>query len=76
MARIEYAVNRVGAKRVVLDAIGAVFPQFSDSSLVRRELHRVATGLRRLGVTSMLTVNRRRIGTPYWSGPKKDPLFL
>ncbi len=58
MARIEYAVNRVGAKRVVLDAIGAVFPQFSDSSLVRRELHRVATGLRRLGVTSVLTIER------------------
>lgn len=58
MARIEFAVNRVGAKRVVLDAIGAIFPQFSDSSLVRRELHRIATGLRRLGVTSLLTVER------------------
>lgn len=58
MARIEFAVNKVGAKRVVLDAIGAVFPQFSDSALVRRELHRIATGLRRLGVTALLTIER------------------
>jgi circadian clock protein KaiC len=58
IARIEYAVKRVGAKRVVLDAIGAIFPQFSDSTLVRRELHRIATGLRRLNVTSILTIER------------------
>lgn len=58
MARIEFAINRVGAKRVVLDAIGAIFPQFSDSSIVRRELHRIATGLRRLDVTAILTIER------------------
>lgn len=58
MARIEFAVKKVGAKRVVLDAIGAIFPQFSDSSIVRRELHRIANGLRSLGVTSILTIER------------------
>jgi circadian clock protein KaiC len=58
MARIEYAVNRIGAKRVVLDAIGSIFPQFSDSTQVRRELHRIANGLRRLGVTSVLSIER------------------
>ncbi|MEZ5220528.1 MAG: circadian clock protein KaiC [Ilumatobacteraceae bacterium] len=58
MARIEAAVKRVGARRVVLDAVGALFPQFSDSNVVRRELHRIIAGLRDLGVTTLLTIER------------------
>ncbi|MEM9814163.1 MAG: circadian clock protein KaiC [Pseudomonadota bacterium] len=58
MARIEHAVNRVNAKRVLLDALGAVFPQLSDNVVIRRELHRIAVGLRRLGVTALMTVER------------------
>lgn len=58
MARIEHAVREVGAKRVILDAIGGLFPQFTDSNVVRRELHRIHAGLRRLGVTTMVTMER------------------
>ncbi|WP_229716067.1 circadian clock protein KaiC [Mangrovihabitans endophyticus] len=58
LARIENAVRRVGAKRVILDAIGALFPQFSDANMVRRELRRVQSGLRLLGVTTVVTMER------------------
>ena len=58
MARIEHATRRVGAKRVILDAVGALFPQFTDANIVRRELHRIAAGLRKLGVTTLITMER------------------
>jgi circadian clock protein KaiC len=58
MLRIEAAVKAVGAKRLVLDSIGALFPQFSDAKLVRQELHRIATRLRKLGVTTLMTMER------------------
>ncbi|CAL77736.1 Circadian clock protein kinase KaiC [Bradyrhizobium sp. ORS 278] len=58
LARIEAAVRNVNAKRLIMDSIGALFPQFSDANLVRRELHRITVRLRQLGVTSMITVER------------------
>ena len=58
MARIEHAVRRVGARRVSLDSLGAIFARFPDSSLIRGELHRLVSGLRGLGVTSVLTAER------------------
>ena len=58
LARIENAVKKVGARRVVLDSIGAVFPQFVDRNVIRRELHRIAAGLRKMKVTAVLTVER------------------
>ncbi|GGI08058.1 circadian clock protein KaiC [Egicoccus halophilus] len=58
MIRIERAVEAVGAKRVVVDSLGAVFSEFSDSGRVRRELRRLARGLRELDVTAVMTVER------------------
>lgn len=58
MARIEAAIRRVGAKRAALDSIGALFAQFSDDSVVRRELLRVAVALKALKVTSVITAER------------------
>lgn len=58
MARIEHAIRAVNAKRVILDAVGALFPQFQDSSVVRRELRRIHHGLRLLGVTTLITLER------------------
>ncbi|MCK6547876.1 circadian clock protein KaiC [Myxococcota bacterium] len=58
LARIEHAVRRVGAQRVVMDSIGALFTQLSDASIVRRELLRAATAFRDLGVTAIITVER------------------
>lgn len=58
LARIESGIRSVGAKRVILDAIGALFPQLTDANIIRRELHRIAAGLRRLGVTTLVTMER------------------
>ena len=59
MARIESAVKKVGATRVSLDSLGAIFTQFSDAAVVRRELFRIATALKKLGVTSVMTAERK-----------------
>lgn len=58
VARINHAVTETGAKRVCLDSIGAIFARFSDPSIVRFELFRVASELKEMGVTSVLTVER------------------
>lgn len=58
VARLEHAIQRVGARRVAMDSLGAVFTQYEDRSLVRRELFRLASTLKRIGVTAMLTAER------------------
>jgi len=58
MARIEHAVQKVGATRVSMDSLGAIFTQLTDSATVRRELFRIASALRQLGVTAIMTAER------------------
>jgi circadian clock protein KaiC len=58
LARVQHAVKNVGAKRVSVDSLGAVFSQFSDQSIVRRELFRIASALKGMGVTAVLTAER------------------
>lgn len=58
LARIENGIRSVDAKRVILDAVGALFPQLTDPNIVRRELHRITAGLRKLGVTTLVTMER------------------
>ena len=58
VARIEVAVRKVGARRVALDSLGAVFAQFQDPAMVRRELHRLSGALKQLDVTSLVTAER------------------
>jgi circadian clock protein KaiC len=58
VARLESAITKVGAKRVSLDSIGAVFAQFQDSATVRRELYRVSAALKQLEVTALITSER------------------
>lgn len=58
MARIEHAVNKVNAKRVSIDSLGAIFTQFSDSGTVRREIFRIAKALKQMDVTSVMTAER------------------
>ncbi|MCH6163138.1 circadian clock protein KaiC [Streptomyces marispadix] len=57
-SRIEHAVRRIDASRVVLDSLGAVFARFTDTGIVRRESYRVASSLNSLGVTSIITAER------------------
>lgn len=58
LARVENAMKRVGAKRVAVDSLGAVFTQFANQSLVRGELFRIAWALKAAGVTAILTAER------------------
>lgn len=58
LVRIEHAVRRLKAQRISLDSLGAVFTQFTDSMLVRSELYRTTSSLKRLGVTAVMTAER------------------
>ncbi|MFI0466641.1 circadian clock protein KaiC [Saccharopolyspora sp. 5N102] len=58
VARIEHVVRRIGARRVSLDSLGAIFNRFNDIGNVRSELFRIASSLEALGVTSVLTAER------------------
>ncbi len=58
LARVQNAVNKVKAQRVSVDSLGAVFSQFSDQTMVRGELFRIASGLKGMGVTAVLTAER------------------
>jgi circadian clock protein KaiC len=58
LARVENAVRKVGATRVSVDSLGAMFSQFHDQSLVRRELFRIASALKQMGVTAVMTAER------------------
>ena len=58
VARIQNAVNKIKAKRVSVDSLGAVFSQFTDQAMVRGELFRIASALKKMGVTAVLTAER------------------
>jgi len=58
LARMENAVKRIGAQRLVMDSLGAVFTQIAESKIVRNEMLRITTALKKLGVTSLLTAER------------------
>ncbi len=60
LTRIEHAVNKVGAKRLAMDSLGAIFTQFTDSATVRRELFRIASAVKQMGVTAIMTSERTR----------------
>jgi circadian clock protein KaiC len=58
LARIENAVRRCDARRLSMDSLGAIFTQFDDRTVIRRELFRIASALKRLGVTALMTGER------------------
>ncbi len=58
LARIEHAVQVANARRVAMDSLGAVFARFGESTVVRRELFRIVSALKKLGVTAVMTVER------------------
>lgn len=58
LARIEHAVKKVGAERLSMDSLGAIFSQFMDTNIIRHELFRIAGALKSLKVTSIMTGER------------------
>lgn len=53
--RLDNAIRRVGAKRIVLDTIEALFSGFSDTNILRAELRRLFCWLKDRGVTALIT---------------------
>lgn len=59
LARILHAAETVSAKRVVLDSLAQLFDHFiGDPKLLRRELFRISSALKRAGLTVLMTAER------------------
>ncbi len=56
--RLGHAIDKIGAKRVVLDTIENLFAGLSDSNVLRSELRRLFTWLKEKGVTAIITGER------------------
>jgi circadian clock protein KaiC len=56
--RLNYAIDSIGAKRVVLDTLEALFSGLGDSGILRAELRRLFTWLKDKGVTAIITGER------------------
>src|SRR4051794_38058180 len=69
VTQIRTVVENMGANRLVLDSVGALFPQFRDPFVVRRGLRRIIEALRPLGVTTLISAER---GDEYGSVARFD----
>jgi circadian clock protein KaiC len=58
MVRVAWAVEKIGAKRVAIDNVGALFAAFSKPALVRSELQRLFRWLKDQGLTTVITGER------------------
>ena len=56
--RLEHAISSIGARRVVLDTIEAVFSGFSNEAVLRAELRRLFRWLKERGLTAIVTAER------------------
>ena len=56
--RLGYAIDAIGAKRVVLDTIEAIFSGFSNVNILRAELRRLFRWLKEKGVTAVITAEQ------------------
>ena len=56
--RLNYAIESVGAKRVVLDTIEALFSGIQNQTLLRSEIRRLFEWLKSKGVTAIITGER------------------
>lgn len=58
LIRLNQAIERVGAKRIVLDTLDVLFASLPDAKGLRDELHRLCLWLRERGLTVVLTAER------------------
>ncbi|MFI1567525.1 circadian clock protein KaiC [Streptomyces sp. NPDC020490] len=57
-ARIGHAAGRIGAARISVDALDALFTRFADPAIVRHEIARMIYDLEMTGATSIITAER------------------
>jgi len=58
--RLEHAIDSIGAKRVVLDTLEALFAGIPNEAILRAELRRLFQWLKGKGVTAVITAERGR----------------
>ncbi len=56
--RLAAAIDAVGAKRIVLDSIEALFSALQNATVIRSELHRLFFWLKEKGLTAVVTGER------------------
>jgi circadian clock protein KaiC len=56
--RLGHAIDTIGARRVVLDTIEALFSGLADTAILRAELRRLFAWLKDRGVTAIITAER------------------
>ena len=56
--RLGFAVDQVGARRVVLDTVETLFSGFSDPAILRAELRRLFGWIKERGLTAVITGER------------------
>lgn len=56
--RLGYAIDKIGAKRVVLDTLEALFSGLGDGPVLRAELRRLFQWLKDRGVAAVITAER------------------
>jgi circadian clock protein KaiC len=56
--RLEHAIDKVGAKRVVLDTLESLFSGFDNAAVLRSEIRRLFNWLKAKGVTTIITGER------------------
>lgn len=56
--RLEFAVDQIGAKRIVLDTIESLFSAFSNPAILRAEIRRLFDWLKAKGLTAVITGER------------------
>ena len=59
IARINYAIKTVKAKRVVIDSISNLFSKFQNQNIIRDTLLRIYQELKKTGCTTMVTGEKR-----------------
>ncbi len=58
--RVNHAIDAIGAKRVVLDTLEALFAGLPNEAILRAELRRLFRWLKDKGVTAVITAERGR----------------
>ena len=59
-ARLNHAIDSIGARRVVLDTLEALFAGLPNEAILRAELRRLFRWLKDKGVTAVITAERGR----------------
>jgi circadian clock protein KaiC len=58
--RLNHAIDSIGAKRVVMDSLEALFASLPNEAILRAELRRLFRWLKDKGVTAVITAERGR----------------